>query len=87
MFSAYWPRTACSYLRNAVWSPTSACIVAAVVLANLLPTTDGQAVFLDPDHPERCRTCASSSAEVRARLDVSLIARGMVRAPYASKSL
>jgi hypothetical protein len=87
MYSASWPRTAFAYLRNTVWSPTSACIVAAVVLANLLPTTGGRALVLHADHPQNCRTCAVSSATDRARLDASLIARGMMDAAEASKSL
>ena len=87
MSSASWPRAAFSYLRNAVWAPTSACIVAAVVLANLLPTTDRRAVFLKSDHPGTCHTCASSSAEDRARLDAWLIAHGVIDHPSASQSL
>jgi hypothetical protein len=87
MSSASWPRAAFSYLRNAVSAPTSACIVAAVVLANILPTTDDRAVFLKSEHPETCRTCATSSAEDRARLDASLIARGAMDAPSASNRL
>jgi hypothetical protein len=61
--------------------------VAAVILANLLPRTEGRALFLNPDHPTTCRTCAVSSAEDRARLEAWLIARGMMDAETASKSL
>jgi hypothetical protein len=87
MYSASWPRTAFSYLRNAVWSPTSACIVAVVVLANLLPTPDGQARFLNPHRSEACRTCAVSSASDRACLDAWLIAHDMMDPTTASKNL
>jgi hypothetical protein len=41
--------------------------VAAVILANLLPKSDGHVLFLDPEHAEKCRTCAASSADDRGR--------------------
>jgi hypothetical protein len=44
-------------------------------------------MYLNPDHPRTCQTCAVSSAEDRARLEAWLIARGMMDATSASKSL
>jgi hypothetical protein len=82
MGSASWSRTAFSYVRNVVWSPSSACIVAVVVLAFLRPLADGPAVLPESTHqPETCRTCASSSPKARASVEAKLIAIGAIEAP------
>jgi hypothetical protein len=86
MSSVFFPWTALSYLRNAVWTPTSACVVAVVVLGFLLPKTGGPAE-LPNTHPDTCRACASTTPEARAKLDATLIAMGAIEAPSASKSL
>jgi hypothetical protein len=87
MGSAFWPRTGFSYLRNVIWSPSSACILAAVVLSLLLPMTAGRDVLPAPAHPETCRACAWTSPKTRASIERTLIAIGAIEAPSAPNRL
>jgi hypothetical protein len=83
MSNVYCPRTAPTYLWNAVWTATMASVLAVVFLA-ILPTTDGPAVLHEVAHPDACHACASSTPEARAVLDASLIESGAIEAPTAS---
>jgi hypothetical protein len=80
------PRKALSYLGSAVWTATSASVL-AVVLQVFPPTTDGPAVLHDATHPDTCRVCALSTPEARAVRDASLTGSGAIEAPAASDGL
>jgi hypothetical protein len=80
------PRTALSSLGNAVWTASSASVLAGVFLA-FRPAMDGQAVLHEVTHPETCRGCASSTPEARAVRDALLIRSGAIEAPIAPASL
>jgi hypothetical protein len=86
MSKAYSRRMGVSYRRNAVWTPSSASLVAVVFLGFLIPTTDGPAALREFSHPDTCRVCAASTPEARAVIDATLIASGAMEAPNASES-
>jgi hypothetical protein len=79
------PRKALTHLGNAVWTVSTASVLAVVFLA-LPPTTDGPTVLREVTHSVTCPTCALSSAEARAVRDAFLIRSSSIEDPAASDS-
>jgi hypothetical protein len=79
-------RTALSSLWDAGWTVTSASALAVGLLA-FSPTADGPAVLPEVTHPDTCRACASSSPQIKAVRDASLIKTGAIEDPTVSDHL
>ena len=83
MNHARFTRPALAYLWNAVSGPSSALVLALVVLS-FLAKTAGPTVLPETAHSDTCRTCDSSSPEARADRDAFLIGIGAIQDPTES---
>jgi hypothetical protein len=77
------PREAASFLGSAIWTLTSASILAEILLALSSPA-DGPGTLREVVHPESCHACAVSMLGAGDLFDAPMIGSGAIGAPATS---